>query len=280
MVEGYYPTSLPETLELLITKNNHMLVSGGTDIMVVRKSAPNMIFINKVPELKEIKVSKDTISIGAGCVYADLLHDDRIPEILRTAMSQIAAPAIRSAGTIGGNICNASPAGDTLPVLYALSAVIVKASMKEDGTIAYDRMPIEEFILGIRKIALAPEELVVSIEIEKAAYTNTSKTYYQKVGARNAQAISKLSFAGLLKVENEKITDIRIAFGSIGITVLRKAELEQEIIGLTIKEFTEKKNEIVAAYATYIKPIDDQRSTAEYRKKVCLNLLADFVTLE
>lgn len=279
MVEGYYPTSLPETLELLKTKSNHMLVSGGTDIMVVRKSAQNIIFINKVPELKEIKVSEDTISIGAGCVYADLLHDERIPEILRTAMSQVAAPAIRSAGTIGGNICNASPAGDTLPVLYALSATIVKASLKEDGTITYAQMPIAEFILGIRKIALASEELVVSIEIDKATYTNTTKTYYQKVGARNAQAISKLSFAGLLKVENDKIADIRIAFGSIGITVLRKMELEREIIGLTTKELAEKKREIVAAYATYIKPINDQRSTAEYRKKVCLNLLADFLTI-
>lgn len=279
MVGGYYPTSLSETLELLKTKSNHMLVSGGTDIMVVRKSAQNMIFINKVPELKEIKASVETISIGSGCVYADLLHDERIPEILRTAMSQIAAPAIRSAGTIGGNICNASPAGDTLPVLYALSAVIVKASMKEDGTIAYAKVPIAEFILGIRKIALQPEEIVVSIEIDKAAYTKATKTYYQKVGARNAQAISKLSFVGLMKVENEKIADIRISFGSIGITVLRKMELEKEITGLTIQELAEKKNEIIAAYAAYIKPIDDQRSTAEYRKKVCLNLLADFLTL-
>jgi len=279
VVEGFYPENLFQALNLLKTKENSLPVSGGTDIMVVGKSAPNLIFLNRIPELKEIKETKGTVSIGAGCVYTDLLHEERIPEILRTAISQIAAPAIRNAGTIGGNICNASPAGDTLPVLYALSAEVVKASLTDGQTITTERIPISEFIPGIRRIALGPEEIAVCIEIPKAAYEHVTKTYYQKVGARNAQAISKLSFAALMNVEHGIVTDVRIAFGSVGVTALRMNELENKIIGMKVNDLAEKKADIVAAYAEQINPISDQRSTAIYRKKVCLNLLSDFLTV-
>ncbi len=114
------------------------------------------------------------------------------------------------------------------------------------------------------------------MNFQKKNYTNCSRIYYKKVGARQAQAISKISFAALLKENNGVITDIRAAFGAVGITVVRKKECENHIIGTLINDLSKKSKEFVSFWEPFIKPIDDQRSTAAYRKKVCLNLLEDF----
>ncbi len=279
MVEGFYPRTLADCLILRREKKDTMIIAGGTDIMVVKKKAQHMIFINRIDELKVVMKKGEFLRVGAAATYTDLIADERIPDVLRKAMQNIAAPAIRNAGTVGGNICNASPAGDTLPVLYVLSAVIVKASLSEEDMIVEQRIPIEDFILGIRKIELKENEIVTAIEIPVRAFENQTKVTYEKVGARQAQAISKLSFAALMRVEDETITDLRIAFGSVGITVIRRKELEEKLIGKSIKEIESLKDEILEEYAEYIRPIDDQRSTAVYRSKVCLNLLADFLTV-
>jgi CO/xanthine dehydrogenase FAD-binding subunit len=277
MVKGYYPKSLHEALKLLTMKETHMLICGGSDIMVTKKTAPNMIFINQIENLKDIKEDNEMISIGACCVYRQILTTPSVPKILHDAINQIASPAIRNVGTMGGNICNASPAGDTLPILYAMDATIVKASINEDGTLKKTRLPIADFILGIRKIDLAQNEMVIAIEIEKKAYENMTVSYFKKVGGREASAISKLSFVGLKKIENNSIQDVRIAFGSVGITTLRSKKGEKLLLGLGLDELDTKKDEILEFYKNLINPIDDQRSTATYRKKVCLNLLEDFL---
>lgn len=279
MVEGYYPQTQEEALKLRKNYPDSLLIMGGTDVMVVRKKAEHVIFLNQVKEWNEVKNENGVLFIGAGAVYSDLLHNDFIPKILKTSIQNIASPAIRSAGTIVGNVCNASPAGDTLPVLYAMDAVIVKASFDtKDGTnIKKVRIPLKEFILGIRKIKLEKDEIVTGIEILEDSYQGFTKAYFEKVGARQSEAISKLSFVGMLKMEEGKVKDVRITFGSVGITVVRNCGIEKEMIGLTSQELNEKRDYFIKAYDNLIHPIDDQRSTAIYRKKVCLNLLEEFL---
>lgn len=278
MVTGYYPETLKEACELRKKYEDSLIISGGTDVMVVKKKAEHTIFINHVPEMKEIRRENGRVRIGAALPYVDILADKNVPEVLKKAIRNIASPAVRNAGTIGGNICNASPAGDTLPVLYALDAVVIKASMKE-GSIREIRLPIQKFVLGIRKTELSSQELVVAVEIPETSYELADKVVYEKVGARKSEAISKVSFIGILKIEQNVIEDIRIAFGAVGITALRYKDLEHQIIGKTIEEVEQEKEKFVRLYLDRIHPIDDQRSTAVYRKKVCRNLLQDFLTL-
>lgn len=275
---GYYPVTVLTALEDMKAHENMTIISGGTDVMAAGRKSDNMIFLNCIEELKNICVKDKVLKIGAECTYAEMLKNEKIPEVLKMAMRKIASPAVRNSGTLSGNICNASPAGDSLPVLYALSAVVVTKYLNDKEEIETERFPIEDFILGIRKTALRKEAIVTEIEIPIKSYANISKLYYEKVGARKSEAISKLSFIGILKTEKEKIIYIRIAFGSVSIKTVRKREIEEKIIGLTLKELNEIKEEFIKEYAEFIKPIDDQRSTADYRKKASLNLLREFLS--
>lgn len=280
MVNAFYPETLKDALKVRKeTAGKSLIICGGSDVMVVHKRAENVIFINQIKELQQVTFENGALSIGAGAVYSNLLKNESIPSILKDAVSQIASPAIRNVGTVAGNICNASPAGDTLPVLYALNAKVIVASLNDENEICKKEVPVQDFILGIRKIALKDDEIVCAINIEEKEYKNYS-AYYQKVGARQSEAISKASFAALGKVlatdDGKKIEDVKFAFGSVGITVVRLAEYESEIKGLEISDFKQKKNELVEKIMSRVNPIDDQRSTAEYRKRVCQNLLEDF----
>ncbi len=275
---GHYPSAIFEALQQMKEHQPMTIVSGGTDVMVAGKKEDNIIFLNQIDELRNIIEEDGILKIGAECTYAEILHDEKIPEVLKVAIKKIASPAVRSSGTLSGNICNASPAGDSLPVLYALSAVVVTQYLNDEENIETIKVPIEEFITGIRKTSLKKEAIVTEIEIPIKNYSNISKISYEKVGARESQAISKLSFVGILKIENKKISDARIAFGSVGIKVVRRPELENKLIGLTLEEADARKEEFIEEYSSYITPIDDQRSTAAYRKKVCLNLLREFLT--
>lgn len=269
MVTGIYPSNLEEALNLKFTDSDAKIYAGGTDWMVRHDNCSKVIFINQLTELKEIYENEDNLYIGSGCTYIELLEHDLIPELLKNAIKGIAAPAIRNVGTIGGNICNASPAGDTLPVLYAYDAKLVVVSNKKERIV-----PIEDFILGVRKLSLLETEIVKQIIIPKQAFTTV---YYEKVGARRSQALSKLSFVGLADINNGVILDLRIAFGSVSTTIVRQREIEKKYIGRLVHEVIDEVQEIKKAYDSYVRPIDDQRSTAIYRKKVCMNLLEDFI---
>ena len=276
MVTGYYPTTLHEAADFLQAHPDALLISGGTDVMVVKKSAESEIFLNRIEEIKQVEQTEEILRIGAGMTYRELLASSLVPEVLKEAIRGIASPAIRNLGTMAGNICNASPAGDTLPVLYALDAKLVLVHSKS-GKMHFRKVAIEDFIKGIRKIDLNPGEMVSAIEIPRQSYDNLQTTLYQKVGARQSEAISKLSFVGLGKIKEGQVADVRIAFGSVGVTSIRKRELEKCLIGKSVDEIKAEKKAMVEAYSTYINPIDDQRSTAVYRKKVCLNLLGAFI---
>ncbi|WP_070001094.1 FAD binding domain-containing protein [Cellulosilyticum sp. I15G10I2] len=268
MVKAFRPSTLEEALAI-INKYKVLLYAGGTDCMVHETSHFPVLFLNYLAEISKVNEDEDHLYIGSMCTYDTLLKQDSTPEILKQAMGQIASPAIRNVGTIGGNICNASPAGDTLPVLYALHASIKLVSMHSSRVIK-----IEDFITGPKRTDIKHNEILETIIVPKQSF---NKMYYKKVGARKADAISKLSFVGLMQVTDGVIKDMRVAIGAAAPTVVKDREIEQECIGRTLSEVVHDKEVFLDRYKAIITPIDDQRSTAYYRKKIGLRLIEDFM---
>lgn len=272
MLEAFTPVSFMEALRLKLLEKDLIPYAGGTDLMVQKRQNARYLFLNQINELRSISESDHEIFIGACCTYIKLVQSNLIPEILKKVIKKIASPAIRNIGTIGGNICNASPAGDTLPILYARNSKVEIASLDEHGKYCTRILPIEEFILGVRKIAIRETELLKQIILPKEMF---QMEYYEKVGARQSEAIAKISFVGLLKLEEGRVLDARIAFGSVGPTVIRRKEIENDLIGKNLDN--EIIHDIIGEYNLFLKPIDDQRSTASYRKQVALAFLNDFL---
>lgn len=278
-VDGYIPKTINAALQIL-NSENVIVYAGGTDLMVRYKNETsllpkfdkNILYIGQIDELKKVYENSEEIVIGAGCTLASLLRNEHVPEILKKSIRGAASPAIRNMGTIGGNICNASPAGDTLPVLYSLNSRCNVISEGLERTIN-----IENFIYGPRRTALKKNEILKSITISKE---NFNIVHYEKVGARKASAISKLSFAGLCNVENGRVQDLRMSFGAVGATVIRLKEAETIIIGKEINTLDKFIKEAIEIYDKNINPIDDQRSTAQYRKMVVMNLIKYFFNTE
>lgn len=267
MVNGFMPTSLKEALEIRSSKNVTPY-GGGTDIMINKKEDETYLFLNKVPEMKKIIEDNDYIRIGASCTFTEVLNSSIVPKIMKEAISTIAAPAIRNAGTIGGNIGNGSAKADSVLIEYVLDAKLVIASKSGSRII-----PIDEFYKGRKQLDLKNDELIIEILLPKIGIDNY---YYKKVGARNALAISRVSFAGIIKINDEIIQDIAIAFGAISGTVLRFKEIEKMLIGKTLSQAKEIKDEFINEYDKKINPTKG-RVSSEYRKAVCLNLLRDFL---
>ena len=273
MVE-YRPTTLKEALEIL-RDHDATIYTGGTDLMVTKNFKDEIIFVNHIEETQKIEKG-EFLAIGAGCTYGQLIASD-IPQIMKDVFIEVASPAIRNRGTVAGNICNASPAGDSLPMLYALRAKVELCRMDRDGGISSRLVPIEEFITGIRRLSKEPGELLTKICIPSENLDPSAVFYFKKVGARRAEAISKLSFFGRALVKDGRIADFSAAFGAVGVTVVSNRELDGRMIGLSKDELAAKTDEITAAYMEGVRPIDDQRSTAVYRKEVCENLFRDYL---
>ncbi len=272
---------IPETLEhalFLMAKYDLLPVAGGTDVMVRYKRWKNLvpslplppIFIGHLEELKGIERKEDYIVIKSATSLSDIEKSQVIPSILKEAVSQMAAPAVRNMGTIGGNIANSSPAGDTLPPLYILDAEVVLLS--KDGRRC---MPVWEFITGPGKNKRQKNEILYEIRFKEPEYTHMQ---YKKVGTRKANALSKLSFVALANIQNGQVLDIRVAFGAVAPTPIRVKAIEDTLKGRSLNDFSDEFiKSIKERYSNYIKPIDDQRSTALYRKKVSLRLLGQFL---
>jgi len=276
MVKSLTPKTYLEALQLL-NKGEFKLLAGGTDLMVQHRgwsnTLPNfekdVLLIFNLQELKYIKLSNGFIHIGANMSLESIKDSKHIPSLLADAINIMASPAIRNMATIGGNIGNASPAGDSLPVLYILNTIVVLESINGVREIALDN-----FITGPGKTVIEKNELIKEIKIPVIEFSNEQ---FDKVGGRKADAISKISFAGAVKIKNNMITDFRAAFGAVGPTVVRINELENTVLGLDTDDFKNKAKDIREKYSAFIKPIDDQRSNKEYRKEVALNLLENFI---
>lgn len=262
-----HPQTIPEALDAM--RAGAEAVAGGTDWMIERAAGDAAVFIGRIPAMRRVTETAFGVDIGACVTYDEIEHDARIPRILRDAAGSVAAPAIRNRGTLGGNIVNASPAGDMLPALYMLDAVVALTGRGDTRS-----MKVAAFITGVKQTRLRRgEELLTAVHIPRTE----GFMRFDKAGARCAQAISKCSLAACLRVTDGEVADFRAAFGAVGRTVVRDRDIERMLIGRTPREAGEAIGLIRDAYAAVLSPIDDARSTAEYRKETCLRLLEAFV---
>ena len=276
MVKSFHPGSLEEAVALRASERA-LPFAGGTDLMVRYRyessAVPDfpapVLFLGHLKELRSIRRMDHGVSVGAAVTLSEVLESELIPAILKEAAATIAAPGIRNAATMAGNICNASPAGDTICALYALDAGVKLTSPKAERVV-----PISRFITGPGKTQLHRDELLTEIIIPDF---KESFHYFRKVGTRRANALSKLSIAAAVRITDETVEDIRIAVGAVAPTVVRSLELEKQMQGMKRSELLGRAEDIFSAYGDMIRPIDDQRSTARYRKQVALNLLRYFL---
>jgi CO/xanthine dehydrogenase FAD-binding subunit len=276
MVEMATPRTLMEALEI---RKNYQVIpfAGGTDLMVRRKAWAGTLprfeypalFIGDIAELKGIQITDGILTIGATATLAAIMEYETTPEILKQAIAEMASPAVRNAGTLGGNLCNASPAADTLPPLYALGASLILQNLSGRREI-----PVAEYIQGPGKTDLKEDELLVAVNIPVDRY---NIIYYKKVGTRKADALSKVSFAGLARTVNGVVEDIRITLGAVAPRVVRSLETESLIKGKKVSDLPKLISEIKKNYEQQIRPIDDQRSNAAYRSMVAYRLIEYFI---
>ena len=280
------PPSLQAALALLSTQPKAWLpIAGGTDVMVQfgagTLAARKLLSIWNLPELRRIDILPDHVEIGAGSTYSDLREHEVVgrefPLLVRAA-SWTGGIANQNRGTIGGNIVNASPAGDSLPALLAYDSDLILVSVRGERRIAY-----RDFHKGYKQMDLAADELLRAVCLPRRFSSYFS--YTRKVGARRAQAISKICIAALGRVEEKAVAgaihmsmeDARIAVGSVAPTPIRLTETERVLNGKCIDE------SLVAlarkAAVAEIRPISDIRSTASYRAAVVGNLVGEFLRM-
>jgi xanthine dehydrogenase small subunit len=256
------PKTIHDALKMLRDDPELIPLAGCTDLYVGVNfgtlTGTKFLDLWPLERLKKIQLKDDVLEIGALATYTDIIRSravkKQLPMLIESAR-QIGGPQIQNRGTIGGNIANASPAGDSLPVLAAAEAVVVLRNAETDR-----RVKFTEFYTGYRKSVRRPDELILAIEIPK----QKGEQWFRKVGTRAAQAISKIVMAGVRDGSRA-----RVALGSVAATVVRLPQTEAALASKGIEAG-------VAALANEIKPIDDVRSTAEYRLTVAQNLLRKF----
>jgi len=270
------PDTLQAVVSLLAAEPGAWLpMAGGTDVMVQyaagKLPARKLVSIWNLPELRRIEVLPNQIRIGAGCTYTDLREHQVVARefaLLASAAAWTGGIANQNRGTLGGNIVNASPAADSLPALLVYGAELILVSVRGER-----RLPYGHFHTGYKTTELASDELIRAICLSRqfGAYIS----YTRKVGARNAQAISKVCVAALGQVAGGVVEDVRIALGSVAPVPLRLAETERLVKGKQIEPSLLALAKETAAEE--ISPIDDIRSTARYRAVVAGNLVEEFL---
>jgi CO/xanthine dehydrogenase FAD-binding subunit len=248
--------------------------AGGTDLMVLLEAAKlqhrKYLSIWKLPELKGIEVTTAHVTIGALSTYSELRRHELLSRefpLLCRAAAETGSIATQNRGTIGGNIANASPAADTPPALFVYDADLELVS--STGT---RWVPYVSFWKGYKQLDLRANELIRAVRV--ARKTSGWRHFYRKVGTRRAQAISKVCFAGTARLEAGRISDVRIALGSVAPTVLRAVATEKILLGQPPSPALARAAQ--ETLAREITPIDDVRSTARYRLRVAQNILAEF----
>ena len=256
------PRSLKAALSMLAGDPKLMPIAGCTDVYVGLHfgtlKEQRFIDLWHLDELRGIGLDGGLLRIGALTTYSELIASNlvtrRLP-MLAAAAREVGGAQIQNRGTLGGNIANASPAGDTLPVLAAAGAGVILRSTRGQRTV-----PFESFYTGYRASVRRPDELIVAVEFPAV----DGRQWWRKVGTRRAQAISKIMMAGV------RGREVRIAIGSVGPTVILARQAAAFLHGGGTLAGAQ------AALAREITPIDDVRSTQAYRARVAANLLAEF----
>jgi xanthine dehydrogenase FAD-binding subunit len=269
------PRSLDEAADIL-RAGNVTVLAGGTDVMPQMKAGkltlqPTLMNIRRIPELRGIVQTGGVVRIGALTTITELLNSALVRErfnALWQACDHFASDQLRNAATIGGNICNASPAGDTLVPLLALDAKVALAG-KPNGALATRAMPLADFFVGPGRIKREATELVTAVELPLPPVGSVSEFF--KFGTRPALDIAMISI-GLGAVRDGKILrNVRVAFGAVAPTPIRAPQTETAIEGKALDDATIEA--ALKAAARDIHPISDVRASDWYRRELIHNIL-------
>ena len=271
MMQVLFPQSLAELHILRQEIPDGRILAGGTDLLVklrhTRKKPPALFALERIDELGEVTISDTEITIGAAVTLQRLLECDTVKtefSALFRAMETLASPPVRHGATLAGNICTASPAGDSVPPLVVFGATIEISSPSGCRSI-----PLADFIRGPGMTVLQPSEVVTAVRIRRPI--SPRQSVYHKVGKRRAMAIAVASMAALLEEDEPGGRRIRLAWGSVGPTVITSPAIERllEERGFDTPVLCEAGQLL----ADIVRPIDDVRASAEYRRRLAANLL-------
>lgn len=266
MADYLRPTSLDEALQALARP--WTVLAGGTDFYparVGRAIDENVLDIGGIAVLRGIAAGPDGWRLGATTTWSELLEAE-LPLLfdgLKQAAREVGGRQIQNAGTIAGNLCNASPAADGVPPLLALDATVELA-----GRAGTRRLPLASFITGNRRTVLAPGELLVAIHVPKPA--RDARSAFLKLGARRYLVISIAMAAATLEIEDRRVAAARIAVGSCSAVAQRLPALEAALVGATVESLAAR---VEASQLTPLSPIDDVRGGAGYRLDASVTLL-------
>lgn len=274
-VKCYIPKTLKEALEIK-SKTDCIPMAGGSDLMVSHRRTigltpvfdkPVMILRN-LPELKKIYVNqKGECCIGAGCTSAEIAENTLVPWHIRQAASRMGAVGLRNSATIGGNIANASPKGDTPGPLYLLDARVKLSSVNGDR-----EELVSDFIIKFRTIDLKSDELITEV-IVPYSEDDFDYVFWHKVGTRKANAISKVTISQAIKFNSDNtVKDFRLSATATGSKTNRSREVENIVIGRTITD--DVIEQVIAAFDNVISP----RAMPEFRRETCKRCIRRFLT--
>lgn len=267
MPNYHRPAGLEEALAVLAKP--HTVLAGGTDFYparVGRAIDDDILDITAIADLSGIAASDRGWRIGATTRWSDVIDADLPPlfDGLKQAAREVGGRQIQNAGTVAGNLCNASPAADGVPPLLALDAEVEIASRRGARRIA-----LAAFITGNRRTVLAPDELVVAVHVLRPA--RPARSAFKKLGARRYLVISIAMAAATLECDRDRIVTARIAVGACSAVAQRLPALEQELVDAPIDRAVAER--VRAVHLAPLAPIDDVRGSAAYRQDVVLTLL-------
>ena len=274
---AYNVSSIEQVLELLEKhKGKAKIIAGGTDIIIhlrEEKISPEILIdISKIEKLKKIECEGNRIKIGSAVTYTQIVEDILFSGNLyglRKACRMVGSPQIRSRGTIGGNIANASPAADSAPPLIALGAELKIASTRGERTVS-----VEDYFSDKATYGLKEDELLIGIEFDKPRENEILS--FSKLGLRKALAISRITLSMLIGLDNEqRIESIRVASGSIGRYPMREIDVEKALLGLKMNDDISK----LAIMALH-KSMDQRlkgRSTYPYKRRAVISLMEEVI---
>ena len=265
--------TVSEALEVLSGNNETLkILAGGTDLLVMIQenliSPGELLDISRIEELKGIEEDEGRIRLGALVTHgriaeSSLLREKALP--LVESCTEVGSPQIRNLGTIGGNLVMASPSGDSIPALYVLGAEVILASKEGERSI-----PIEDFLIGVKKSVIRPDELLVAISFP--GMSADDRGFFKKLGQRKALAISKVSISAIVSLRDRVVTSVRIALGAVATTVIRTPRTESFLVGQALTP--EVISEAARLCSEESRAITDIRSTAGYRDEMAGLLLA------
>jgi len=271
------PAAAAEAVRLYAGNPDALLLAGGTDIMVAwnagRLNGRTVIDLSRLKEWRSIEATAEGVRIGPLATHAEIESHpvilERLP-LLAQACSRVGAVQIRNRGTLGGNIANASPAGDSFPALAVYEAFV--HTLSREGRRS---LPILDVFAGVKKTTLKSGELIERIDVPFLSKP-PARQVFRKVGSREEQTLSKTVGAGLLWLgKGGRVSELRFAFGSVAPTVRRLRAAEAFLAGRKLsREAVERACELLA---DDISPIDDVRSTRQYRMIVSKNIFRAFL---